>query len=230
MAATSNQSSTVSSRLASLLSGAVMSAIVLASVPGGLGHTSPTEHGANPSTVTARPVPTKLPPLVAAKRPTPDRKAITAYLAQEWKLGQAYASQVAVAVLAASNRYRVDPLLLLAVAATESSLQHSVGNPGGGVDPMKPYGIMQVAGQYHTEKFPGGVVKRTSVRENVDIGARVLKEYMAIERGNERRALLRYNGSLHISDKYFRKVNRFRQRIVRDLRDYQQDAREQRPA
>lgn len=228
MAATMSQSSTVSSRLASLLSGAVMSAIVLASVPGGLGHTSPAEHGAYPTTVTARPVPTKPPP--AAKRPAPDKKAIAAYLAREWKLGQAYASQVAVAVLAASNRYRVDPLLLLAVAATESSLQHSVGNPGGGVDPMKPYGIMQVAGQYHTEKFPGGVVKRTSVRENVDIGAQVLKEYLARERGNERRALLRYNGSLHISDKYFRKVNRFRQRIVRDLRDYQEDARERHPA
>ena len=228
MAATLKQSSAVSSRLASLLYGAVMSAIVLASVPGGLGHTSPAAHGAELTTVTAQPVPTKLP--AAVKPAGPDKQAITAYLAREWKLGRTYAAQVATAVLTSANRYRVDPMLLLAVAAAESSLKHSVGNPGGGTDPMKPYGIMQVAGQYHTEKFPGGVVKRTTVRENVDIGARVLKEYLALEGGNERRALLRYNGSLHINDKYFRKVNRFKQRIFKDLRDYQTGVSDNRPA
>jgi soluble lytic murein transglycosylase-like protein len=79
---------------------------------------------------------------------------------------------------------------------------------------------MQVAGQYHAEKFPGGTVRHTSVRENLDIGAQVLKEYLARERGNERRALLRYNGSLHISDKYYRKVTRFKQRLGRGLADY----------
>lgn len=228
MAATLKQSSTIQSRLTSLLYGAVMSAIVLASVPGGMGHASPAAHGAELAHVVAKPVPTKLPEVV--KPAGPDKRTITAYLAREWKLGRSYASQVAAAVLSASTRYRVDPTLLLAVAAAESSLQHSVGNPGGGVDPMKPYGIMQVAGQYHTEKFPGGVVKRTSVRENVDIGARVLKEYLALEGGNERRALLRYNGSLHLNDKYFRKVNRFKQRIFRDLRDYQSGVSAEQPA
>lgn len=228
MASTMNRSSALSSRLASLLYGAVMSAIVLASVPGGMGHTSPRAYGAASTTVAAAPVPTK--PPVAAKPPAPDKRTIAAYLASEWKLGRAYASQVASAVTAAAKRHRIDPVLLLAMAAAESSFQHSVGNPGGGADPMKPYGIMQVAGKYHAEKFPGGTVRHTSVRENVDIGAKVLNEYLTRERGNERRALLRYNGSLHISDKYFRKINKFKQRIVRGLSEHRVDDDERSPA
>jgi soluble lytic murein transglycosylase-like protein len=227
MAATLQQTSTFSARLTSLLYGALMSAIVLASAPS-LPHATRSTQGVVPTTVVADAVPTPAPPVV---RPAgPDKRTMTAYLAREWKLGRTYAAQVASAVLTSAKRYRVDPMLLLAVAATESSLQHSVGNPGGGADPMKPYGIMQVAGQHHTDKFPGGVVKRTSVVENVDIGAKVLKEYLALEGGNERRALLRYNGSLNVSDKYFWKVNRFKQRLTRELHRYQHDGDDERPA
>jgi len=190
----------------------------MASAPG-LQHTPRATHDAVPTTVVAQPVPTSAP--AAAKPAVPDKRTLTAYLAREWKLGRDYAAQVASAVLSAAQRNRVDPVVLLAIAATESSLQHSVGNPGGGSDPMKPYGIMQVAGQYHIDKFPGRVVRRTSVRENFDIGAKVYGEYLALERGNERRALLRYNGSLNVSDRYFLKVNRFKHRLSRDLRSYQ---------
>jgi soluble lytic murein transglycosylase-like protein len=204
-----------------------MSAIVMAGAPG-LHHTTRSANGAVPTTVVAETVPTPAP--VVAKPAVPDKRTLTAYLAREWKLGKDYAAQVASAVLSAGQRNRVDPVLLLAIAATESRLQHSVGNPGGGSDPMKPYGIMQVAGQYHIDKFPGKVVRRTSVRENIDIGAKVYGEYLALERGNERRALLRYNGSLNVSDKYFRKVNRFRQRLSRELYHYQREERESSPA
>lgn len=226
MAAPLQQTSTFSARLTSLLYGALMSAIVLASAPG-LPHATRSTQGVAPTTVVADAVPTPAP--AAAKPSGPDKRTMTAYLAREWKLGRTYASQVASAVLTSAKRYRVDPMLLLAVAVTESSLQHSVGNPDGGADPMKPYGIMQVAGQYHPEKFPGGVVKRTSVGENVDIGAKVLKEYLAREGGNERRALLRYNGSLNANDKYFRRVNRFKQRLTRELYHYQHESRDERP-
>jgi soluble lytic murein transglycosylase-like protein len=105
----------------------------------------------------------------------------------------------------------------MAVAATESSFNHSVGNPGGGNDPRKPFGIMQVAGQFHPEKFPQREVRRTTVKENIEIGAQVLKEYLASEGGNERRALLRYNGSLNISDKYFLRVRRLKQTLRHGL-------------
>lgn len=213
---------TLSTRFTGLLYGVLMSAIVLASSPG-LESTTQVPRYATPTTVEAGMV-TPAPP-EAAKPAGPDKKTLAGYLAREWKLGRAYAAQVATAVVTSAQRYRVDPLLLLAVAAAESSLQHSVGNPGGGNDPMKPYGIMQVAGQYHTDKFPGGVVRRTTVVENVDIGARVLQQCLDLEAGNERRALLRYNGSLNINDKYFRKVVRFKQRLAKGLSNYQQSER-----
>jgi len=218
MATTLARTATLSTRLTSLLYGALMSAVALASVPG-LHYTTKGNYEAEP-TAEARPVPQPQPqPRVAPRQAGGiSQPVLASYLAREWSLGRGYATQVASAMLSSSKRHGVDPFLLMAVAAAESSFQHSVGNPDGGFDPMKPFGIMQVAGQFHPDKFPGGQVKPTSVVENVDIGARVLKEYLVSERGNERRALLRYNGSLHVSDKYFQKVNRFKQRLLRGLR------------
>ena len=219
---------TFSSRLTSLLTGVLMSAVALASIPG-LEVTTLAAHGFIRTPVVVQhpePAGTPVPQSAAAF----DQDTVTAYLSREWNLGRPYASQVASAVLTSSRRHGVDPLLLMAVAATASSFKHGVGNPDGGNDPMKPFGIMQVAGRYHTDKFPGGEVKATSVKENVDIGARVLKEYLASERGNERRALLRYNGSLHVSDKYFHTVSRFKQRLLRGLLAQRGHDDESRPA
>ena len=162
-----------------------------------------------------------LTPVLRPTKPTsvallkPDN--IAGYLARDWNLSPRYANQVASAMMVSAHRYELDPVLLLAVAGTESSFQHHVGNPGGGQDPMKPFGIMQVAGRWHQEKFPYGAVKVTSVAENIDIGAQVLKEYLEDEAGNERRALLRYNGSLNLSDSYFRKVSRIKQQVLQGL-------------
>jgi len=209
MTATLTRTTRASMRVTSLLSGAVLSAIVMSSIP-----TWPTPGAVAASADYAalqdsKPVPQKRNPF--------DEDTIAAYLEREWNLGQQYASQVASAVKSSSQRHGLDPLLLMAVAATESSFKHWVGNPGGGADPMKPFGIMQVAGRFHPDKFPGGAVKSTSVIENVDLGAQVLREYLNTERGNEKRALLRYNGTLHVSDKYFQKVSQFKKRLLRGL-------------
>jgi soluble lytic murein transglycosylase-like protein len=206
---------TFSTRLTSLLSGVLMSAIALASIPG-LDYTTHLPFGLERTRVE---VVTQVPdakPVPQAQVPF-NQGTVANYLSREWNLDNSYASQVASAFLSASQRHGVDPLLLMAVAATESSFNHQVGNPGGGHDPMKPFGIMQVAGRYHTDLFPGGNVKATSVRENVDIGTQVLKGYLDAEGGNERRALLRYNGSLHVSDKYFQRVNQLKRSLMRGL-------------
>jgi hypothetical protein len=209
------QTSTFSARLTSLLSGVLMSAVALASIPG-LDYTTHLPFGLERTQVEVVTQVTDAKPVPQTTLPF-NQGTVANYLSREWNLDGSYASQVASAVLSASQRHGVDPLLLMAVAATESSFNHKVGNPGGGQDPMKPFGIMQVAGRYHTDLFPGGNVKATSVGENVDIGAQVLKEYLENEGGNERRALLRYNGSLHVSDKYFRRVNELKRRLMRGL-------------
>jgi hypothetical protein len=222
------QGSTFSARLTSLLTGVLMSAIALSSIPG-VDYTTHLPFGLVRTPVEVSQVPDAK-PVPQTKSPDFSQDTVAAYLSRDWKLDNSYASQVASAFITASRRHGVDPLLLMAVAATESSFNHSVGNPGGGHDPMKPYGIMQVAGRYHTDLFPGGAVKATSVGENVDIGARVLKEYLQNERGNERRALLRYNGSLHVSDKYFQRVNQLKRRLLRGLMAQREIDSEDEPA
>lgn len=138
-------------------------------------------------------------------------------LVDKWRLDEHYAKRVVSAVFSAAETYSLDPLLLMAVAATESSFRHNVGNPDGGADPFKPYGIMQVAGRWHPEKFPNGEVRATTVEENIEIGAKVIQEYLAWEKGDVRRALLRYNGSLGISSHYFDKVTRYRNQFYAAL-------------
>lgn len=203
----------LSHRVLSLLSGVLMSAIALGSIPS-------FEHTTDPTHDLQRTVQVEQADRVpVASAGVVDKDTVASYLSREWNLGKQYATQVATAVLSAARRHGVDPLLLMAVAATESSFNHGVGNPGGGNDPMKPFGIMQVAGRYHQDKFPEGSVTRTNVGQNIDIGAQVIKEYLDLERGNERRALLRYNGSLHVSDKYFNKVNKFKKRLMSGLKE-----------
>lgn len=157
--------------------------------------------------------------------PTPGvPEAAVRYLSERWNLSWDYAHVVVRTVVRAAQTHKLDPLLLLAVAATESSFRHWVGNPGGGGDPEKPYGIMQVAGRWHAEKFPDGEVRVTTVEENIFIGAQVLSEYLAWENGDERRALLRYNGSLGVSDAYFLKVSRYRETFRRSFEGLLEDA------
>lgn len=213
MAVSVRTSPPLSHRVISLLSGVLMSAIALGSIPS-FEHTTEPTHDLQRTVQVAQ---SEAVPVAAAS--VVDKDTVASYLSREWNLGKQYATQVASAVLSAARRHGVDPLLLMAVAATESSFNHSVGNPGGGNDPMKPFGIMQVAGRYHQEKFPAGSVTRTNVGQNIDIGAQVIKEYLDRERGNERRALLRYNGSLHVSDKYFNKVNKFKKRLLSGLKE-----------
>lgn len=213
MAVSVRTSPPLSHRVISLLSGVLMSAIALGSIPS-FEHTTEPTHDLQRTVQVAQ---SEAVPVATAS--VVDKDTVASYLSREWNLGKQYATQVASAVLSAARRHGVDPLLLMAVAATESSFNHSVGNPGGGNDPMKPFGIMQVAGRYHQEKFPAGSVTRTNVGQNIDIGAQVIKEYLDRERGNERRALLRYNGSLHVSDKYFNKVNKFKKRLLSGLKE-----------
>lgn len=157
--------------------------------------------------------------LLASRLQAPDpqqrQQQMAAFIAKEWRLRLAYAETVVRAAFRAGDRYSLDPVLLLAMAARESSFRH-VGNPDGGVDPELPFGIMQVAGQWHREKFAEGVVRPTTVTENIDLGARVIREYLNREQGDEMRALLRYNGALNAPEaKYSGEVAALKQKLLR---------------
>lgn len=173
--------------------------------------------GSAPVITATIPVAPVFQPIQVPAAPTvPTQDAVSEYLRKEWKLASGYANKVSEAIYQAAERYNVDPLLLMAIAAAESSFNH-IGNPNGKADPREPFGIMQIAGKYHAEKFPGGKVKATSVSENIFLGARILREYLDIEEGNERRALLRYNGTLNVSDRYYQRIRRMRNFLLGQL-------------
>lgn len=140
-------------------------------------------------------------------------QALSSYIADRWKVEQPAAQRVVQLAWDAAKSNQLDPLLVLAVVARESSFQHN-GNAGNlssnvesdDVDPGWAHGLMQVAGRFHPEKMPvdaQGNMRVTTDEENLHIGSRILKEYLQRDRGNLTRALQRYNGNLADVDTRF---------------------------
>jgi soluble lytic murein transglycosylase-like protein len=126
------------------------------------------------------------------------------YIARRWRIDGATAERYVDAAFSAARQVQLDPALVLAVIARESSFVH-FGNPNDltlevdpmSVDPSLPHGPMQVSGRWHPEKMPvdrDGKLRPTTREENITAGARVLAEYVERNGGNLRKALRRYNG------------------------------------
>lgn len=102
----------------------------------------------------------------------------------------------------------VDPLLIVAVIAVESRFNPIAQSDGGAM------GLMQVIPRYHTDKF--NAARGESVldpRTNIQLGTRVLKEYLK-RGGTDVAGLQLYNGaSADASNVYANKVLGERQRL-----------------
>lgn len=142
-----------------------------------------------------------------------EEHALSDYIAGRWKVEGATARRVVQLAREAAKAHELDPLLVLAVVARESSFQHN-GNAGNlnsdvesaDIDPGWAHGLMQVAGRFHPEKMPvdeHGNMRVTTDEENLHIGSRILKEYLQRDRGDLTRALQRYNGNLVEGDTRF---------------------------
>jgi soluble lytic murein transglycosylase-like protein len=107
----------------------------------------------------------------------------------------------------------VDPLLIIAVMAVESRFNPIAQSDGGAI------GLMQVIPRYHTDKFD--VARGESMldpRRNIQLGARVLKEYIR-RGGTDVAGLQLYNGaSADASNVYANKVLGERQRLQEAVR------------
>lgn len=131
------------------------------------------------------------------------------YLSRRYVLGLASSEQVVQAAYAAADEVGLDPLLLLAVAAVESSfnpLAESV---------MGAKGLMQIIPKWHREKLEslGGDEALFDPEANILLGARILKEYVH-RTGTVQAGLQFYNGAfLDPSAQYARKVLAERARL-----------------
>jgi len=131
-------------------------------------------------------------------------RTLSAFIASEWRIPAEQSKALVRKAFAASQAHELDPLLILAVMAQESSFRN-FGNahawlrdPDAEVSPLAAHGPMQVAGRWHPEKMPKdaeGNIRLTTLEENVSVGAWILREYLEVDRGDLRAALQRYNGN-----------------------------------
>lgn len=111
------------------------------------------------------------------------------------------------------ERNGIDPLLIIAVIAVESRFNPIAQSDGGAV------GLMQVIPRYHSDKFdPTAGESVLDPHTNIQVGARVLKEY--IRRGGSQIAGLQlYNGaSGDASNSYANRVLGEKQRMQDAIR------------
>jgi soluble lytic murein transglycosylase-like protein len=136
------------------------------------------------------------------------------YLSRRYMVNQAATEQMVQAAYAAADQVGLDPLLLLAVAAVESSfnpLAESV---------MGAKGLMQIIPRWHREKLErlGGDEALFDPQANILLGARILKEYVH-RTGTLEAGLQFYNGAFFDSTaQYARKVLTERGRLQQVVR------------
>ncbi|HEX7052564.1 MAG TPA: lytic transglycosylase domain-containing protein [Burkholderiales bacterium] len=143
----------------------------------------------------------------------PERR-LARYLARRYVVALAASEQVVQAAYAAAEEVGLDPLLLLAVAAVESSfnpLAESV---------MGAKGLMQIIPKWHRDKLArlGGDEALFDPEANILLGAIILKEYVR-RTGNLEAGLQFYNGAFFDpTAQYARKVMAERARLEAVLR------------
>lgn len=111
---------------------------------------------------------------LAAAQPEEDRlgiQAMTDYLARRYRVAESAMEPLVGAAHLAGSRFGLDPLLIIAVIAIESSFNPIAESP------MGARGLMQVIPRYHPEKLgDAGEAALLDPISNIHIGAQVLHE------------------------------------------------------
>jgi hypothetical protein len=120
---------------------------------------------------------------------------LASFVRVRYKTSTSVAYSAALAAVQASKETGLSATLVLAVAGVESSMRPHADN---GSDK----GIMQVNPKWHPEKVAriGGPKNLFKVGPGVKTGARILKEYSDLKKGNVVKTLLRYNGAKSRTD------------------------------
>jgi len=188
-------------------------------------------HSEVTSELAAKPIETRS-GLAAAGTPAPDREpadaaalhdreidAVSAAVAKRYRVARDATRGLVALAYQAGARSGVDPLLIIAVIAVESRFNPIAQSDGGAM------GLMQVIPHYHADKLgtAGGSV--LDPETNIQLGARVLKEYLR-RGGTEVAGLQLYNGSSGDPDNaYAQRVLAEKQRLRQALRQERERSR-----
>ena len=117
---------------------------------------------------------------------TPQQRTVSNWLARRYSIAPNAMAQLVSAAWTVGGQEKLDPLLILAVMAVESSFNPYAASGVGAT------GLMQVMANVHRDKFApfGGPQASIDPLVNMRVGALVLKD--AIHRGGSVRAGLRY--------------------------------------
>ncbi|WP_020562323.1 lytic transglycosylase domain-containing protein [Methylosarcina fibrata] len=133
------------------------------------------------------------------------KKALANYIQHQFKVTENKASVIVSEAFNNGVKQGLQPELILAIIAVESKFKEKAVSPKGA------RGLMQVLASAHPKKIKsiGGTRALYNARKNISVGTHILAEYKDLSKGNIRRTLLRYNGSLgnnrsHYPDKVFR--------------------------
>ncbi len=136
---------------------------------------------------------------------------LSRYIEQTYNVHPGKADTIVTEAVHKGQEIGLEPELILAIIAVESTFRARAVSHAGA------RGLMQVMPRYHPNKIRavGGTKALFVPEKNIHVGTLILTEYLALSRGNLRRALLRYNGSLGTRSRYADKVLRKYQKFKR---------------
>ena len=104
-----------------------------------------------------------------------ERQAVANHLAAKYRISMTESLRYVSHAIEVANEVNLDPVLLLAIMATESSFNPNAQSRAGA------QGLMQVLTRVHTEKFEpyGGTVAAFVPEANIRVGALILKACIA---------------------------------------------------
>ncbi|MEG0820875.1 MAG: lytic transglycosylase domain-containing protein [Burkholderiaceae bacterium] len=125
----------------------------------------------------------------------PRQSHLVSYLARRYRVADDAVRQIVAQAFTVGREKQVDPLLILAVTAIESSLNPLAQSPVGA------QGLMQVMTRVHTEKFDahGGEAAALDPMANIEVGSRILSDLIA-RGGSVERGLQLYVGAGNLPD------------------------------
>lgn len=141
--------------------------------------------------------------------PAGEVRAVVDYLSRKYRVAASAIEPMVMAALAAGERSRVDPMLIVAVMAVESGFNPIAESP------MGAQGLMQVIPRFHQDKLEAVSDNRSLLDPvvNIHVGTLVLKEYIR-SAGSLEAGLQQYAGAVSDDEGlYAAKVLAEKQRI-----------------
>lgn len=148
----------------------------------------------------------------ATAYPSDQRKIdrLSGHIQRRYRVPDGKAQHIVAEAVRNGRTHQVEPELILAIIAVESTFKERA------VSRVGARGLMQVMPGAHSRKTReiGGSHALFDPTKNIYIGSRILANYLNSHSGNLRRALLSYNGSLGSRSSFPERVIR----IYQDLR------------